>query len=309
MEFDPENDPNEAFECFREDISDGTIKDENEKIEFIKNTICDELNGKELRWVKNLFVIPGDREYLYGIFGQNLGNLMQEKCDITEKLKKAELQAEFRQLLDKESDGDHEHFLLLGPEIRSRKVLHFSIHGAYADFKNKKEGTLDIRIEGPLGQVVTIRQHSLIDFILECCEIPNASKRNNNKGSVMCVVLNACNSEEIGKELVKRGVPFVIYWSTLLNNKAGIDFSRAFYTHLGASLDDSEDFQGGFDKAVKFLEETKWKLEDPVNPYQEELHYRRGFAGIPHLDGAGMLLSAAADASDDGMTMDEGPKL
>ena len=123
----------------------------------------------------------------------------------------------------------------------------------------------------------------------------------------MCgVVLNASNSKEFGEELVKRGVHFVIYccWTTIMlnNNKAGIDFSRAFYNHLGASLDDSEDFQGGFDKAVEFLEETMWRLEDPVNPYQEELHYRRDRAGIPHLAAAADVTNSSDDG---GMNMDD----
>ena len=45
MEFDPENDPNEAFECFHDAIRDGNIEDENEKTDFIKKTVCDKLNA------------------------------------------------------------------------------------------------------------------------------------------------------------------------------------------------------------------------------------------------------------------------
>ena len=97
----------------------------------------------------------------------------------------------------------------------------------------------------------------------------------------------------------------MIYWSTLLNNEAVIEFSKAFYNHLGASMDDSEDFQGGFDAAVEFLEESQWKLEDPVNPYTEVgtvTQYRRDRAGIPYIRGAKII--SAADVAD-GMIIDD----
>ncbi len=92
-----------------------------------------------------------------------------------------------------------------------------------------------------------------------------------------------------------------------MNNEAAIEFSKAFYNHLGASMDDSVDFQGGFDAAVEFLEESQWKLEDPVNPYTEEgveIQYRRDRAGIPCISsGANILSAAAADA--EMMTMED----
>ena len=70
-------------------------------------------------------------------------------------------------------------------------------------------------------------------------------------------------------------------------------------------MDDSEDFQGGFDAAVEFLEESQWKLEDPVNPYTEVgtvTQYRRDRAGIPYIRGAKII--SAADVAD-GMIIDD----
>lgn len=53
------------------------------------------------------------------------------------------------------------------------------------------------------------------------------------KDHLKCVVLNACYSEIQANEIVKHGIP-VIGMSTAVPDKAGVEFSEAFYDALGA---------------------------------------------------------------------------
>ncbi|MDV7391179.1 CHAT domain-containing protein, partial [Arthrospira platensis SPKY1] len=56
------------------------------------------------------------------------------------------------------------------------------------------------------------------------------------KEQLKCVVLNACYSEIQADEIVKYGIP-VIGMTTKVPDKAGIEFSEAFYDALGAGKD------------------------------------------------------------------------
>lgn len=56
------------------------------------------------------------------------------------------------------------------------------------------------------------------------------------KDTLKCVVLNACYSEIQANEIVKHGIP-VIGMSTAVPDKAGVEFSEAFYDALGAGKD------------------------------------------------------------------------
>lgn len=56
------------------------------------------------------------------------------------------------------------------------------------------------------------------------------------KDNLKCVVLNACYSEIQANEIVKHGIP-VIGMSTAVPDKAGVEFSEAFYDALGAGKD------------------------------------------------------------------------
>ncbi len=137
------------------------------------------------------------------------------------------------------------------------------------------------------NRVIMSKESLIDDFIADFCnrkkndEIYQA--KSTRGGSVKCVVLNACNSRNIAEELVsKLNVPFVVSWSTKVDNRAATDFSKAFYNYLGAKKNDPEDFEGGFQAATKFLRKSKWWLEDPEGQNTNR-------AGIPHLDGARIL--------------------
>ena len=56
------------------------------------------------------------------------------------------------------------------------------------------------------------------------------------KDQLKCVVLNACYSEIQADEIIKYGIP-VIGMTTKVPDKAGIEFSEAFYDALGAGKD------------------------------------------------------------------------
>ncbi len=51
-------------------------------------------------------------------------------------------------------------------------------------------------------------------------------------GTVECVVLNACETEEIGQGLQKAGVPHVVYWRGEVEDQAALDFAAKFYKAL-----------------------------------------------------------------------------
>ena len=56
------------------------------------------------------------------------------------------------------------------------------------------------------------------------------------KGSVECVILNACYSVSTGT-LVSLGVPYTIAMEGAISDKAAIEFSRGFYDAIGAGKD------------------------------------------------------------------------
>jgi len=61
---------------------------------------------------------------------------------------------------------------------------------------------------------------------------------------IRCVVLNACYSDTQASEIVKHGIP-VIGMNTAVPDKAGVEFSEAFYDALGAGKDISFAFELG----------------------------------------------------------------
>ena len=51
-------------------------------------------------------------------------------------------------------------------------------------------------------------------------------------GTIVCVVLHACETEDIGKKLRKAGVPYVVCWRSEVDDTTATDFAMNFFTAL-----------------------------------------------------------------------------
>jgi hypothetical protein len=70
-------------------------------------------------------------------------------------------------------------------------------------------------------------------------------------GTVECVVLNACESEEMAKRLRKYGVPHVICWRSKVRDVTAMRFSETFYKALDCQGDNSRDYKRAFEQAAQ----------------------------------------------------------
>jgi serine/threonine protein kinase/acid stress-induced BolA-like protein IbaG/YrbA len=70
-------------------------------------------------------------------------------------------------------------------------------------------------------------------------------------GTVECVVLNACESEEMAKRLRKYGVPHVVCWRSEVRDVTAMRFSETFYKALDCQGDNSRDYKRAFEQAAQ----------------------------------------------------------
>jgi hypothetical protein len=66
---------------------------------------------------------------------------------------------------------------------------------------------------------------------------------------IECVVLNACETEDLGKKLREHGVPHVICWRSEVRDVTAMKFSAAFYKALEYQTDGQRDYKGAFEQA------------------------------------------------------------
>jgi len=98
------------------------------------------------------------------------------------------------------------------------RILHFSGHG------EAENGFFW------LNEAATGYEQTSVDFFtgLFKTEVVGQQKR----GTVECVVLNACTTEKLGSELRAVGVPHVVCWQTEVNDTTAAFFAREFYKSL-----------------------------------------------------------------------------
>jgi hypothetical protein len=77
-------------------------------------------------------------------------------------------------------------------------------------------------------------------------EVHGAQRR----GTIECVVLNACFTEDLGKKLRVAGVPHVVCWKSEVNDSTACKFSNEFY----ASFEENKSYQTAFWHAVKRMD-------------------------------------------------------
>jgi CHAT domain-containing protein len=70
-----------------------------------------------------------------------------------------------------------------------------------------------------------------------------------NGGTIECVVLNACETEEMGKKLRSAGVPHIVCWRSKVRDDTARVFARDFYASLNQQ-DPERDYARAFQHAV-----------------------------------------------------------
>jgi hypothetical protein len=71
-------------------------------------------------------------------------------------------------------------------------------------------------------------------------------------GTIECVVLNACETEDIGKKLLKAGVPYVLCWRSEVDDTTATEFAVSFFTALDQSdVTKDMDYKHAFEQAVE----------------------------------------------------------
>jgi hypothetical protein len=70
-------------------------------------------------------------------------------------------------------------------------------------------------------------------------------------GTVECVVLNACESEQMAKRLRQYGVPHVVCWRSEVRDLTAMRFSETFYKALDCQGDNSRDYKRAFEQAAQ----------------------------------------------------------
>jgi hypothetical protein len=75
-------------------------------------------------------------------------------------------------------------------------------------------------------------------------------------GTIQCVVLNACETEEVGKKLQELGVPYVVCWRSEVKDVTAIRFTQEFYKALDSQKGQT-DYRLAFQQATNRLDSTK----------------------------------------------------
>ena len=77
-------------------------------------------------------------------------------------------------------------------------------------------------------------------------------------GTVECVVLNACQTEMLGKRMRSAGVRNVVCWRTKVKDTTAMEFTDAFYDYfMGKEQIEEEDYQHAFRQAKERIHPTK----------------------------------------------------
>ena len=72
-------------------------------------------------------------------------------------------------------------------------------------------------------------------------------------GTIECVVLNACETEGVGRQLLAYGVPNVVCWRSEVRDMTAMTFSKHFYKALDIQHEGKRDYKRAFKQAAKRL--------------------------------------------------------
>jgi hypothetical protein len=120
-------------------------------------------------------------------------------------------------------------------------VVHLAGHGSTEDglLWFKQQGR---QLSGPDYEKVPLQKFAGVFMIV--------SAGSEDGGTVECVVLNASETETVGKLLRQNGVPHVVCWRSQIKDETVMDFAKHFYT----SLKDSTEYRRAFKMASHFVQ-------------------------------------------------------
>jgi hypothetical protein len=122
------------------------------------------------------------------------------------------------------------------------RVAHLAGHGSILDgllwFKKQERQS-----SGPDYDAVPLQKFAGVFKIV--------SAGSEDGGTVECVVLNACETETVGKLLRQNGVPHVVCWRSEVKDETAMEFAKQFYTAL---TQDSTNYRRAFKMACELVQ-------------------------------------------------------
>jgi hypothetical protein len=221
------------------------------------------------------------QSYLLGFYGgDELVHVNGEIMKIEEILQQARLNVLKRSMRTVSVEA------IVGSDANDKFVLHLAMHGQKKSPGGKH--TLDFKTaSGSVPEPETLAQS-----IGSVCQ--HDDDRHEQGGQIECVFINACCGSDIADLLKnKYNVPWVVAWTTVVDDEAAHTFAEAFYTALTAR-GKKRNYQNAYDRAKSALELRQWVVdEDGGNPGSETskkaLRERQKRKNNPLLKAAGIL--------------------
>jgi hypothetical protein len=249
---------------FRKELAEyfGVAGESSLKAKRNQNSIINRLAGMDQP--------PEIRDFLIGYFGgDNLPHAQCERKQITRALMRENLRAELSDLVSVQNLNSG--LIDLCKPSASYRVLHLAVHGHQLTRAGKH--TLAFRDDQPPEPEL------LAEVIASSCIHDDGDVK---RGCISCVFINACFGSDIGERLTSdEHVPWVVTWTTMVDDEAAQTFAEEFYAALSKT---PSDFCIAFERAKTSLRLRNWVIDDDGgDPGLEErqLHRQNGFALEP----------------------------
>jgi hypothetical protein len=227
---------------FRAELAEyfGVAVESSRKAKRNQNLIIDRLAGMGRP--------PEIRDFLIGYFGgDNLHHAERERKHITGVLMRENLRAELSDLVTVQDL--HSGLSVCTPSANYR-VLHLAMHGHQLTRAGKH--TLAFSDDQPPEPEL------LAKVIASSCIHDDGDV---SRGCISCVFINACFGSDIGERLKsdEHKVPWVVTWTTMVDDEAAQTFADEFYAALSKN---PSDFCIAFERAKTSLCLRNWLIDD-----------------------------------------------
>jgi hypothetical protein len=191
------------------------------------------------------------QKYLIGYYASsNLDHVEREREVIKRALDRKRLLADFRRVgtLDDFDSGLSECRIRIPPS--GYRVLHLAMHGHLQTLAGKHTLAFSDR---PPPEPDAVAQ-----VVADCCIQDGGVPR----GCIECVFINACFGSAIGERLRSDKVPWVVTWTTSVDDEAAQAFAEEFYLTLSGNPADFREIGTAFERAKKKLRQRQWVIDD-----------------------------------------------